>query len=536
MLLALAAIVLHTRQMQSAAVLILVVAGLVLRLAFAAWSPELFIWDEQFHALAAKRLIETPLHPRLYPEYLGTDFHDYWTRSYTWLHKPPLAMWLGALSMKAFGATVFAYRLPFVLLGTWTLVLQYRIARQFLNADGAFIAMLLLTLSHYILMTTAGAAGMSGIDTTLLFTTTLGIWAWLRWEERRAWAAAALLGVACGLGLLAKWVVGLLPLAVFALAILLRYVRILSGRRAGTRDWAALPVVGALALLVAAPWYTYAALQYPEVFRTEVLSFMAHFAADAAVIQDQHYPWWIYLLTFPTLYAAVYALLLPFAVGSWLMLGGSARRRWTVLLAIACTYGFFMLADWRIPHYPVILYTLVLVLFAGLFQRLLQWQNRALHASNIRTIAAVAVLILFGGLMFKPRALPAALDAHPRQPALRRLFQQLPPPKAGNRPVVFGAPEAAVPRLMFYSDWLVVRDPCDSPLAVRLVSAGRDCFCLKTAQANPPQLERIAVDGHWQAHFFGKKSASELAYNSVPVLSLQSPRKNDPLVANSKVR
>ena len=78
----------------------------------AGWQRPLHLWDEQFHALVAKNLMADPLTPTLYRRpAIDYDFAD-WTKNHIWLHKPPLALWAMAASMRAFGVDAVAMRLP----------------------------------------------------------------------------------------------------------------------------------------------------------------------------------------------------------------------------------------------------------------------------------------------------------------------------------------------------------------------------------------------------------------------------------------
>ncbi|MFW5658654.1 MAG: ArnT family glycosyltransferase, partial [Bacteroidota bacterium] len=491
LLLLLAAAWSYSNHKHRLSVVLVLGGGLLLRLVAATLSPELFTWDEQFHALAAKHLMQTPLHPRLYPEYLGPEVHEYWMRSYTWLHKPPLTMWLGALSMKVFGVSVFAYRLPFVLLSTATLLLQYLIVLRLAGERAGFAALWLLTFSQYVLLTVAGAAGMSGLDTTLVFTTSLGLWAWLRWEDSGQWRWALLLGLACGLGVLTKWLVGLLPLCVAGLSLLLTNLPLFRAHQPSKswQPWAQLVAAVSLMLILAAPWYVYAAQAFPESFATEMSSFSAHFTRQPGVVQDQHYPWYVYLITLPRLYAWPLAVLLPIALLAFFR---SARNLGLALVCLAtliAVYGFFMLADWRIPHYVVLLYPLMLALFGALVARMQQSLQLRLSERHARNVTLVLLLTL-SYMMLKPAQWQTDLQP-PMSSELRQLFQRLPRPQT-VAPVVFGADQEDVPRLMFHSGWIVVRDACDSRLAERLLKTGRNCWCLRTIN-NRPQLEPLAA-------------------------------------------
>jgi 4-amino-4-deoxy-L-arabinose transferase-like glycosyltransferase len=76
----------------------------------------LILWDEQYHALVAKNMLKNPFKPTLYPvELLDYDYRN-WSANYIWLHKQPLFLWQIALSLKIFGTTELAVRLPSILL------------------------------------------------------------------------------------------------------------------------------------------------------------------------------------------------------------------------------------------------------------------------------------------------------------------------------------------------------------------------------------------------------------------------------------
>src|SRR5688572_19622660 len=106
--------VLGHRQRWRASMLALGLSALLIR-GYAAADRSLHPWDERYHALVAKNFIETPLTPRLYHTPVLPYDHRAWTGNYIWMHKPPLALWLQAGSMKMFGVHEFALRLPSVL-------------------------------------------------------------------------------------------------------------------------------------------------------------------------------------------------------------------------------------------------------------------------------------------------------------------------------------------------------------------------------------------------------------------------------------
>jgi 4-amino-4-deoxy-L-arabinose transferase-like glycosyltransferase len=167
--------------------------------------------------------------------------------------KPPLGYWLAAASIAVLGPSPFAASLPSVVAGVLLLLVLFLVVERLSGPLAGVSAALLLLFTPGFVRHTA----------TLRFESLLqllGLCAWVaveRGRERPRWFLAfwALLGAS----VLTKSVVGLLPLAVLALAAV-------ATRRAHPFErrafWAAFPV----ALLVAAPWYVLMTARHGATF------------------------------------------------------------------------------------------------------------------------------------------------------------------------------------------------------------------------------------------------------------------------------
>ena len=121
------------------ALLLLVLGGLFLRV-FTASDFYLHDWDERFHALVAKNVIDNPLKPTLYQNpILEYDFRN-WSGNHVWVHKQPLPIWTMAGSLALFGFNEIALRLPSIFISSLAIVLVFQIAKHFFNAKTAFFA------------------------------------------------------------------------------------------------------------------------------------------------------------------------------------------------------------------------------------------------------------------------------------------------------------------------------------------------------------------------------------------------------------
>jgi len=281
-----------------AAAAAIVAAGLVLRM-YAGCDLFLHTWDERYHALVAKHLIEHPLVPTLYDHpVLPYDFRD-WRANHVWLHKPPLALWMMAAGMRVLGADEIAMRLPSLLLSALAIFFTYVIGSYLAGRRAGLLAAALQAVNGYLLQLPGGRVAVDHVDNALIFFVELGIlFAVLQVSAadragapgggpptgdapgggpparggpgaapgraakgsqgaRWAFALATLaIGAATGLAVLAKWLPGLLPIPVW-LALAWR-------RQPPRRIAGGLLAIAAACAAVALPWQVYIRQAFPR--------------------------------------------------------------------------------------------------------------------------------------------------------------------------------------------------------------------------------------------------------------------------------
>lgn len=72
----------------------ILIIGFVLRISAILIDPFLHPWDERFHALVARNMIDNPFVPILRVNPITTNFDpNMWCCNHIWLHKQPLFMW-----------------------------------------------------------------------------------------------------------------------------------------------------------------------------------------------------------------------------------------------------------------------------------------------------------------------------------------------------------------------------------------------------------------------------------------------------------
>ncbi len=112
------------QQRPAQALLLLMGAAFLLRLTMIGLDPFLHDWDERYHALVARNLMDAPLRPMLRAIPALPYNYKAWCCNHVWLHKQPLFLWQMALAMKVFGTNVVALRLPSALLARQSLALS----------------------------------------------------------------------------------------------------------------------------------------------------------------------------------------------------------------------------------------------------------------------------------------------------------------------------------------------------------------------------------------------------------------------------
>jgi 4-amino-4-deoxy-L-arabinose transferase-like glycosyltransferase len=135
----------------------------------------------------------------------GNMMDLYWDRGVThYFNKPPLQLWLMALSMGLFGCSVGALRIVPVLFAVGCTFLTFRIARRCLDPAGAATAAVILATTATFEKNATGVRLDAGITFFLL----AGFWSGLRLIDATPGSARTrdwiLLGAATGLGILAK--------------------------------------------------------------------------------------------------------------------------------------------------------------------------------------------------------------------------------------------------------------------------------------------------------------------------------------------
>lgn len=200
--------------------------------------------------------------------------------------KPPLAFWLQAVAIKAFGLAEFSVRLASLPAMIGTVWLCHALGRRMISRDAANWSMLILAT----MLLPAAAAGAVLTDPFLAFGVALSMTAFYMAIETPSWGWRYGFFAGLAIGLLAKG-----PLAVVLVAGAIVPWSIWQ-RPAGS-PWRAhaprLPWIGGIALLVllVLPWYIAAEIKTPGFLRYFILGEHFHRFVDPGWSGDRYgYP------------------------------------------------------------------------------------------------------------------------------------------------------------------------------------------------------------------------------------------------------
>lgn len=448
-----AAFLLHVRKNFKWAMFFLFLSAFFLRFAIIFFDPYLNWWDERYHAVVAKNLMQNPLKPVLYPSE-ELPHTTSWIRCHVWLHKPPLFLWQSALTMAIFGVNVYAFRLPGVILSFFALLLVYDIARRWMNRYIAFYAVLLMAFSSYTLDLVSGYHTSEQNDISFIFYVTLSIWSLACYLERPHWKWMILIAMSAGAAVLTKWLMGLVVFVVWGLLILLQ-----RDMRWDLSRYVHLASTFVIAILIALPWNLYAYVQFHEMYLFEMQEKARHLSE---VVEGHGGGLLWHWENFRVIYAkGVQWLIIPGLFFFWKRMK-NARIRLMFLLFFFFVLIFFSIAKTKMLAFTLIAQSVVfLSLGALIYELFLFLKPRYAYYRRYGQISAVVILGLLGLWMLDVDSIRSKHTCWKRDYCYHRtrwihstnIFKKLSEEKSIPAGSVFlNLREADYPLLMFFTD------------------------------------------------------------------------------------
>ena len=310
-------------------------------------------WDEAFHAVVARNLLNHPLEPTLYEDAALPAPPEDWRKIHVWLHKPPLPLWYIALSLKLFGVNEVAVRIPSVIFSLLSVWLTFLIGQRLFSGAAAGAACYLYAINGMLFDLSTGRQFSDHVDTLFILLIQLAAWFALRLVPARdgagvelprppMFSSAALVGAAVGLAFLTKLFAAFLPLVLFAC--------VLHGLKMPPRDIVKyLSMALAVSVLFIVPWFLYAYLQWPPWFVAGVFGKLGYISHPAEDWSGGFFYHWIRI---PRFYGELTVLSLPFVFyRAW---HSQALALRILSIWVLVPYLVFSLSVTKAPAYPFI--------------------------------------------------------------------------------------------------------------------------------------------------------------------------------------
>lgn len=443
-------------QQHKSALFLILVLGLILRL-FIASDPGLHEWDERYHALVAKNLMDDPFQPMLYKNPVLPYDYQNWTENHIWLHKQPMTLWLMAGSMKLFGVNEFAVRLPSILFTTLGILLMFNIGRMLWNEKVGLYAAFFYAIHGLILEQTGGRVTTDHVDITFLFFIQLAVYFALLFFERKNIWFNIFCGAAIGLALLSKWLPALIVLPIWLIA---GWHKFEGSKRILLLHFLLLIAITAS---VALPWQIYIHAQFPEEAIWESQYNFRHLIHD---IENHAKPWYYYLNLIRELFGEL--IYLPLFWIPYQFFKKTRDYKYLILLTwIIVPLAIFSLAKTKMQGYILFSAPAYFIATALFIDYLLQNKEHF----KLKKWVIPFVLVLF--------ALPIRYSIERIKPfqdrsadfswteEIKQLGRDLP---NQNSTVIFNAEQYI--EVMFYTDCIAYPFAVDSEQKIRLIQNG----------------------------------------------------------------
>ncbi|MCX6784009.1 MAG: glycosyltransferase family 39 protein, partial [candidate division WWE3 bacterium] len=328
-------------------VIILVTFGILVYLGLN--NTHVIDWDEAIYAQVSRNIANT-----------GHWLTLQWYAGYTWFEKPPLYMWLTAPLISLWGNTSLAARFWSAAAGLGGILVTYLIGSKLFNRLTGFVsAAMLMATVHYLYYSRNGT-----LDVSVTLFITLTIYFFIRARESGKALDWALTGVAVGLGVMTKDIIGLLGLGVVVVFALLDYFWLKNKKPYQIPIKCYLLFVICF-LIVALPWHIIMTIKWGHAFWD--VYFVGHvFGRAFSDVQGKTQPFFWYLTVIKVSFRI---WCLPLLASIPFLIRGIIKKDWRYLLLgvwVSAIFLFFSISRSKLIWYLIPIYP-VLAIIAGSF-------------------------------------------------------------------------------------------------------------------------------------------------------------------------
>jgi 4-amino-4-deoxy-L-arabinose transferase-like glycosyltransferase len=373
----------QVKQKEYLAVGFLIITALLVFSFAAMLDPFINLWDERFHALVAKNMMNHPLMPTLYDDPVVNMAYDRWDRYFIWLHKQPLFLWQIALSYKIFGISEFSLRIPDIILGAVMVFAMYRSGKLLVNPRVGYLAGVLALSTMYFLELVAGRQEVDHNDFTFMVYVSLSLWSLIEYRKTNRTFWIYLVGAFSGLAILCKWAVGLLVYLGWVIVNLYQ-------KKYRVRDYSEMAIALSITFLIALPWQILTFFWYPTEAHQAFLLNSSHLWVP---VDGQRGIFWYHIERFHDIYGAFAPFLIVPAF--YLLLKNNRDKAFVIscIWMVIGVYLFFSLAETKMASFTIVVSMIIIIAFAALMDSCWSWINAYLDNAFLgKMVFAVMVI------------------------------------------------------------------------------------------------------------------------------------------------
>ena len=374
--------------------LLLFLSSILVGIFIAKSDPFLHIWDEQFHALVAKNLIENPLKPILIKEPLfGFNPLD-WSSTHIWIHKQPLFLWQMAASLKIFGLTELGVRFPSVLMHASMIFFIFRCGKIINSHNTGFYSALFYTYANFPLEYISGSYSTDHNDIAFLFYCFASLWALMEYYSSKKKRYLILIGILSGGAILCKWLTGLLVYGIWV--SLIYYNR---KKHLYHKELKPFLVSLLVCILVFLPWQIYCLINYPLQYTLSMNFNFKH------IIQPLEGHGGSYFFYYDALYEQFgQGLLIPpliiICFGYTIYSIKNTNSKLILLLAVCFTYLFFTFVKTKMYGYVFVSLPIFIIGLAYTTQMLAEKIGPKINSQFAKRTGLIFIMLLITFLLF----------------------------------------------------------------------------------------------------------------------------------------
>lgn len=381
-------ILFHIRNKYYISIALLFFGALAIHFFAGLLDPFLNLWDERFHALAAKNMLKHPFKPMLYIDPVVNMAYDRWDRFHIWLHKPPVFLWQIAISFKPFGYSELALRLPNIILSSILVLFAYRIGKLLVNDRVGFYTAFLTATSFYIIQLVSGQEGMDHNDMAFTFYVSASIWAWIEYSysPKKYWII--LIGLFSGLAILNKWLTGLIVYAAWGISILIRDKKLFD-----IKIFKDIFLSFIITCVIFIPWQVYIMYRFPAEASATYELFRQHIST---VLDGHEGSAWFHLERL----ASTYGKIVPYVLlPGFIVLYKKINRLEMKISVIAIpliVYSFFAFAKTKIPSHVFFVSLILSLALAALIFEFIEVLRKYIKSKKFAYVLEFIILFLIG--------------------------------------------------------------------------------------------------------------------------------------------